>query len=124
MNAVAFTGWTFLFGGLALLPITLVFEGLPDHVTARNVGGLIYLVLVSGITANGLWFWGLRRLSASSVTFLGLLNLVVAALLGWVVVNQRLNSWQTLGAVAVLVSVVLGQSPRNSRPRNAEVAYE
>jgi probable blue pigment (indigoidine) exporter len=124
MNAIAFTGWIFLFGGLALLPVTLLVEGLPDHLTARNLGGLVYLVLISGITAYALWFWGLRRLSASSVTFLGLLNPVVAALLGWVVLDQRLNSWQILGAIAVLVSVVLGQSPRSTRPRHAEVAYE
>ena len=124
MNAIAFTGWTFLFGGLALLPVTLIFEGLPDHLTARNLGGLVYLVLISGITAYALWFWGLRRLSASSVTFLGLLNPVVAALLGWVVLDQRLNSWQILGAIAVLVSVVLGQSPRSPRPRMLRCPHE
>jgi probable blue pigment (indigoidine) exporter len=115
MNAVAVTGWTLLFGGLALLPVTLLVEGLPDQLTARNIGGLIYLVLISGITAYALWFWGLRRLSASSVTFLSLLNPVVAALLGWVVLGQRLNHWQILGAVVVLASVVLGQAPRPPR---------
>jgi probable blue pigment (indigoidine) exporter len=115
MNAVAVTGWTFLFGGLALLPVTLLVEGLPDQLTARNIGGLIYLVLISGIAGYALWFWGLRRLSASSVTFLSLLNPVVAALLGWVVLGQRLNHWQILGAVVVLASVILGQSPRLPR---------
>jgi probable blue pigment (indigoidine) exporter len=115
MNAVSVTGWTLLFGGLALLPVTLLVEGLPDQLTARNIGGLIYLVLISGITAYALWFWGLRRLSASSVTFLSLLNPVVAALLGWVVLGQRLNHWQILGAVVVLASVVLGQAPRLPR---------
>ena len=29
MNAIGFTGWTFLLGGLTLLPFTLIFEGLP-----------------------------------------------------------------------------------------------
>lgn len=115
INAIAVTGWTFLFGGLALLPVTLLVEGLPTQLTARNVGGLAYLVLISGITAYALWFWGLRRLPASSVTFLGLLNPVVAAVLGWIVLDQRLNHWQLLGAAIVLVSVVLGQSPRLRR---------
>ena len=115
INALAVTGWTFLFGGLALLPVTLLVEGLPNHLTGRNVGGLAYLVLISGITAYALWFWGLRRLPASSVTFLGLLNPVVAAILGWIVLDQRLNSWQLLGAVVVLVSIVLGQAPRLPR---------
>jgi probable blue pigment (indigoidine) exporter len=124
MNAIAFTSWTFLFGGLALLPVTLIIEGLPEQLTAENVGGLVYLVLISGITAYALWFWGLRRLSATSVTFLSLLNPVVAAFLGWVVLNQRLNSWQLVGAVIVLVSVVLGQSPRNPRLDRIETSHE
>jgi probable blue pigment (indigoidine) exporter len=109
MTSVGVTGWTFLFAGLTLLPVTLLIEGLPNDLTTRNIGGLIYLVLISGILAYALWFWGLHRLSASAVTFLTLLNPVTAALLGWVVLDQRLNAWQLLGAVIILISVVMGQ---------------
>lgn len=116
MNAARFTGWTFLLGGVTLLPFTLIFEGLPSELTGRNICGLIYLVLFSGIVAYGLWFWGLQQLPASSVTFLSLLNPVVAAILGWVVLSQSLNGWQITGAVIVLVSVVLGQDLRLRRP--------
>ena len=109
MTSIGVTGWIFLLAGLTLLPVTLLIEGLPDHLTARNIGGLIYLVLISGILAYALWFWGLQRLSASAVTFLTLLNPVTAALLGWVVLDQRFNQWQVFGAVLILISVVLGQ---------------
>jgi probable blue pigment (indigoidine) exporter len=117
MTAVGVTGWTFLFAGLTLLPVTLLIEGLPDHLTARNIGGLIYLVLISGILAYALWFWGLQRLSASAVTFLTLLNPVTAALLGWMVLDQRLNAWQLLGAAIILLSVVMGQPGAFERRR-------
>lgn len=109
MTSISVTGWIFLLAGLTLLPVTLLIEGLPDHLTARNIGGLIYLVLISGILAYALWFWGLQRLSASAVTFLTLLNPVTAAVLGWVILDQRFNHWQVLGAVLILISVVLGQ---------------
>ena len=109
MNSIGITGWTFLLGGLTLLPFTLIVEGIPHQLSARNIGGLIYLVLISGILAYALWFWGLQRLAASSVTFLSLLNPVVAALLGWIVLSQRLNGWQIFGAMIVLISIVLGQ---------------
>jgi probable blue pigment (indigoidine) exporter len=119
MNAARFTGWTFLLGGLTLLPFVLIFEGLPTEVSARNVAGLAYLVVFSGIIAYALWFWGLQHLSASSVTFLSLINPVVAALLGWLVLAQALNAWQILGAVIVLISVVLGQDLRWRRSPSA-----
>jgi probable blue pigment (indigoidine) exporter len=122
MTAIGVTGWIFLFAGLTLLPVTLLIEGLPDHLTARNIGGLIYLVLISGILAYAVWFWGLQRLSASAVTFLTLLNPVTAALLGWVVLDQRLNAWQLLGAVIILISVVLGQPGTFDRRRQRRSA--
>ncbi len=122
MNSIGVTGWTFLLGGLTLLPFTLIFEGLPRALTARNIGGLIYLVLISGILAYALWFWGLQRLAASSVTFLSLLNPVVAAFLGWIVLSQRLNHWQIVGAIVVLISVVLGQPLRFRRRRHRQSA--
>jgi probable blue pigment (indigoidine) exporter len=109
MSSIGMTGWTFLLAGLTLLPVTLIVEGLPRALTGRNIGGLVYLVLISGIAAYALWFWGLQHLTASAVTFLSLLNPVVAALLGWVVLDQHLNGLQLLGALIVLVSVVLGQ---------------
>ncbi|MDX6323386.1 MAG: putative blue pigment (indigoidine) exporter, partial [Propionibacteriaceae bacterium] len=115
MSAPGFTGWLFLLGGLTLLPFTLALEGLPSQLSTRNVAGLVYLVAVSGIAAYAIWFWALKRLPAASVTFLGLLNPVVAAVLGWVVLDQALNSWQILGAVLVCVSVVMGQSLRLRR---------
>ncbi|GAB2585303.1 DMT family transporter [Microlunatus antarcticus] len=112
MGPIRVTGWTFLFAGITLLPFTLAFEGLPSSVTPREVGGLVYLVLISGIFAYALWFWGIGQLTAASVTFLGLLNPIMAALLGWWVLHQRLNALQLLGAALVLVSVVLGQQRR------------
>ncbi|HEY6687930.1 MAG TPA: DMT family transporter, partial [Propionibacteriaceae bacterium] len=84
--------------------------------------GLIYLVLISGIVAYALWFWGLQRLSASAVTFLTLLNPVTAALLGWVVLDQRLNTWQLFGALIILISVVLGQPGTFDRRRQRRSA--
>jgi probable blue pigment (indigoidine) exporter len=117
MTSIGVTGWTFLFAGLTLLPVTLLAEGLPSHLTARNIGGLIYLVLISGIVAYALWFWGLQRLSASAGTFLTLLNPVTAALLGWVVLDQRLNAWQLFGALIILISVILGQPGSFDRRR-------
>ncbi len=116
MGPIRVTGWTFLFAGLTLLPFTLVFEGLPRSVTPRQVGGLVYLVVVSGIFAYALWFWAIGQLSAASVTFLGLLNPVMATFLGWWVLDQRLNLVQVLGAALVLVSVVLGQQRRVRPP--------
>jgi hypothetical protein len=50
MNVIGFTGWDLPRSDLASDHLGL--GGLPDHLTARNIGGLVYLVLISGITAH------------------------------------------------------------------------
>lgn len=116
MNSTQLTGWLFLLGGLTLLPITLLVEGLPSVLTGRNLWGYAYLVLFGGVVSYGLWFRALQRLNPVAVTFLGLINPVTAALLGWVLLGQRLSPWQLVGAGIVLFSVLLGQLTSLPRP--------
>jgi len=66
IGPLQFTGWTFLLGGLVLLPFTLVIEGLPDHLTGRNIAGFAYMTIFGAIISYGLWFWCLGRLPASA----------------------------------------------------------
>lgn len=115
MSSLQLTGWTFLVGGVALVPLTLLLEGLPTELTTRNLWGYAYLIVFGGIVSYGLWFWALGQLPASAVTFLGLINPVTAAGLGWVFLGQALTAWQLFGAALVLVSVLLGQLTR-ARP--------
>jgi probable blue pigment (indigoidine) exporter len=110
MGPLQFTGWTFLLGGLVLVPFTLAIEGLPRDLSLRNVAGYAYLTVFGAVVSYGLWFWCLERLPASAASFLGLINPVFAAFLGWVVLDQALNGWQLFGGALVLGSVVLGQS--------------
>lgn len=119
---LTFTGWQLVAGGLVLLPVTLVVEGLPSQVTAAHVAGFGYLAMVSTALAYALWFQGVERLAAASLSFLGLLSPVVAALAGWLVLGQVLNGWQLLGAALALGALAAGQrsaggrTPRRSVP--------
>ncbi|NUT96278.1 MAG: EamA family transporter [Saccharothrix sp.] len=106
---LASTGWQLVWGGLLLVPVTLVVEGLPETITARNWLGYGYLGLIGAALAYSLWFRGITLLKATEVTFLGLLSPVVATLVGWLALGQDLTVWQVLGAVVVLGSLVVAQ---------------
>lgn len=106
---LAVTGWQLVAGGVVLLPVTLLFEGLPPALTATNVGGFAYLGIIGGALTYALWFRGIRLLQATQVTFLGLLSPVVATLVGWLALDQGLTASQVLGAVVVLGALVVAQ---------------
>jgi len=104
------TGWQLTAGGLVLLPLALVTEGLPPSLTAVHVGGYAYLALLGSAVAYTLWFRGLERLPAASVSLLGQLSPVVATLIGWAALSQRLTPLQLLGMLVALAGVVVGQT--------------
>ncbi|MCI0509068.1 putative blue pigment (indigoidine) exporter [Chromohalobacter marismortui] len=124
-SLLTFTGWQLAFGGAALLPIALVYEGLPPVLTVRNWLGLGYLGLFGALAAYALWFRGIERLPALSVSFISLLSPLSATLLGYWFLNEQLNWLQLLGGVGVLGAVFLAQPNINlfarfQRPRHGE----
>ncbi|WP_026958559.1 EamA family transporter [Aliagarivorans taiwanensis] len=107
MSMLGFTGWQLLFGGLMLLPITLLVEPLPPTLSALNYLGFGYLSLVGALLAYTLWFRGIEKLDPVTVSFLGFLSSVSASVLGYLLLDQSLTLLQGLGAAAILLSIVL-----------------
>jgi probable blue pigment (indigoidine) exporter len=100
------TAWQLIAGGLSLLVLMLVIEGLPvAPLTPPNVIGYTYLSVIGTAFAYVMWFRGIARLAASTTAFLGLLSPVVAILLGWLIANEDLTPMQIAGIVIVLSSI-------------------
>jgi probable blue pigment (indigoidine) exporter len=103
------TGWQLTAGGLVLVPVALLTEGLPATLTAPQLGGYAYLSLVGTLLAYANWFHGLEHLPAARLSLLGLLSPVVATVLGWAALGQSLTGVQTAGMVLAFGAVVWGQ---------------
>ena len=102
--------WQLVFGGLVLLPMTLVSEGLPDTLTAKNIAGFTYIGVVGTAAAYTLWFRGIERLSPTSLSLLSLANPMVATVAGFVVLHQSLTVPQAAGFAVALGALVAGQT--------------
>jgi probable blue pigment (indigoidine) exporter len=103
------TAWQLTVGGLALLPLTLLVEGLPSTITAGNLLGYGYIAVIATGLAYALWFRGLERLHPASLSLLGLINPVVAAAGGFLFLRQTLTGWQLLGIAIALAALAAGQ---------------
>lgn len=116
VGLLTFTGWQLTVGGLVLLPIMSIVEGLPDHLTGKNITGFLYLGVIGALVAYAIWFRGIERLPALAVSFLGFASPLAATVLGYLFLEQSLSAWQAIGAVAVIAAVVMAQ------PRHREQA--
>jgi len=102
------TGWQLVAGGLLLLVLAWIVEGLPAALSAANLGGFLYLGVIATGLAFWVWFYGIRAVGVS-VSFLVLLSPVTAILLGTLLAGERLGGLQIVGIGVVFASVAAGQ---------------
>ena len=119
---LAFTSWQLVAGGLVILPVMLAVEGLPSELSARNVAGYAWLSLVGCALAYTIWFRGIGKLPVAATSVLALISPIVAALIGFVALDQALTSLQLVGVLIILAAVTITQWWAARRPSREAVA--
>ena len=117
VSVLNFTGWQLVVGGAVLVPVAVLSEGMPPALTDANWLGFAYLGIVGALFAYMVWFRGIQRLPALTVSFLSFASPLMAALLGYVFLGQSFSLTQMLGAGAVIAAVVIAQ-PRRPNKRS------
>ena len=113
-SLLAFTSWQLIAGGLFLLPLALMVEGVPQNISTANIAGFLWLSSVGTAVAYALWFRGIQILPVAQVTLLGLFSPVIAAIAGWVVLGQSLSPTQFTGMAIVLSSIWIAMFSRGT----------
>ncbi|MFI1102641.1 EamA family transporter [Streptomyces melanogenes] len=125
VGPLVLTGWQLTAGGLLIAPVAFLIEGAPPALDGRNLAGYLYLALVNTAVAYWLWFRGIGRLTATSVTFLGPLSPLTAAVLGWAALGQALTPLQLAGMAIAFGATLAGQyTPRVAKAAKPELAAE
>ena len=124
VSLLAFTSWQLVAGGLVILPVMLAFEGLPSELSGRNIAGYAWLSLVGCALAYSLWFRGIGKLPVAATSVLALIAPVVAAIIGFVALDQTLTALQLVGVAVILAAVGITQwwAARRPSPAAAEAA--
>ncbi|GAA3100948.1 putative blue pigment (indigoidine) exporter [Kribbella aluminosa] len=106
---VATTAWQLIAGGLVVIPFAVLVEGRPPHLGLPAVAGFVYVGIVATALAFTAWFAGLRRLPATTVGLIGLLNPVTGVLLGVLVSGDVLTLRQVGGLALILLGITFSQ---------------
>jgi len=94
--------------GLALVPATLLFEGVPRiDWTAPVVVSLSYLIVVLSVGASMLWFWILQHGEASRVSAYFFLTPVFGLLIGALLLGERLVRLDAIGLAVIAAGLWL-----------------
>ncbi|MEU9300231.1 EamA family transporter [Streptomyces sp. NPDC048269] len=109
VGPLAMTGWQLTAGGLVIIPVAALVEGAPPALDGNAFLGYGYMMLVNTGIAYWLWFRGIGQLTATSVTLLGPLSPLTAAVIGWAALGQALTPVQLVGMAIAFGATVAGQ---------------
>lgn len=83
---------------------------LPQTVSMKSAGSIVYLAIVGSLIGSALFFYILQRLSASVVSLITLMTPVLAILLGKNLANEDLPAHTLFGVALVLVALLFYSS--------------
>ena len=93
-----------LIGGVLLDIIGLAIGEAPRfHPTTRSLIALIYLTVFGSIIGYSAYTYALSKIRVTTVSLHTYVNPIVAVILGWLILNERLT-WVSIAAMAIILS--------------------
>jgi drug/metabolite transporter (DMT)-like permease len=112
LDLVSFTALQMLMGGAAMIGGGMLLgESAQWRWSATGLASLVYLMIMSACIAYPAYAWLTRHATPAQVGSYAYVNPAVAALLGWLLLNEQLGSLQMIGTTAILAGVVLVNWP-------------
>jgi drug/metabolite transporter (DMT)-like permease len=110
-----------LSGGLVMLVAGVAVGELPRfHLTPRTWSALVYLTLFGSVLTYTAYVYALKSLRTTTISLYAYINPVVAVILGWLILDERLTWVSVAGMCIILGGVALVQTGRPVYSTDAE----
>ena len=109
LNAAVVTAGQMLaaIGPLATYAVAVEGNMLDVRWTTASVTAVLYLALVGSIAGVWLNYWLLHRIGATRLLVMGLIEPLIAVVLGAIFLGERMTGWTLVGGACIIVSVAL-----------------
>jgi len=104
-----------LFGGVVLDGIGLAIGEAPRfHPSTRSLIALAYLTVFGSIIAYSAYTYALSKIRVSTMSLYAYINPIVAVLLGWLILNERVTTVSLAAMAIILAGVAIVQSSKRA----------
>ena len=94
-------------GPLAVYAVTVEGNPLDVRWTAASAAAVLYLAFLGSIAGAWLNYWLLARIGATRLLVMGLVEPLIAVLLGALLLGETVTGWTLVGGICIIVSVAL-----------------
>ncbi len=121
MDVFSATGWQVTAAGVGNF-IFALFNGDLERVTwtARGLSAVLYLVVCGSWIGYTSYIWLLKHEPTSKVSTYAYVNPVVAVILGWLILHEKVDRFIVAGSAVVVLSVILVTSAKVKEKTVAE----
>jgi drug/metabolite transporter (DMT)-like permease len=85
-------GLQMFFGSLVLIPLSLIFDDYNGiHWSGEVISSLVYLILIGSVAGFACYSYAIKKLPTTLVSLYAYVNPIVAVVLGWLVLDEKLN---------------------------------
>lgn len=113
VDAFVASAWQMLIAGIVN---TIIAIALGDHHTVvwtqKGVIALTYLIIAGSLIGYTSYIWLLKNVATSKVSTYAYVNPIVAVFLGWLILNEPVDSFVFIGAAIIVASVWLVTSSK------------
>jgi drug/metabolite transporter (DMT)-like permease len=96
------------FGGLWCFPLSLAFDDLSSvRWSGEAVYALLYLIVFGSVIAYSCYSYALRNLPMTIVSLYAYINPIVAVILGWLVLDEKLNATMGLAIIMTVAGIYI-----------------
>ena len=106
-DAMELTWMQFTVGVVLVGGTMLIWEGIPESISAWGWTLIVYLTVIGSIVPFLLFFWLLQHVSSTKASLIGYVVPLVALISGIVLLDEKLQTGIAVGGVLILVGVVL-----------------
>lgn len=113
LDVMSFTALHMLCGGLMMLMLALLSGDVHHwHWNIQGLAALAYMILFSSCIAYTAFAWLSVNVTPAQLATYGFVNPVIAILLGWWVLDERLSALRVIGTLIVLGGLLLIHTSR------------
>ncbi|MCG8605502.1 EamA family transporter [bacterium] len=111
-----------LIAGIILCIVGLLIgEGSRFVPTPAGLGAIVYLLIFGSIVGYGSYIYVLDKLPTAIVSMYAYINPVIAVVLGWLILDEKLNWLVGISTAVILTGVVLVKTGRTKKRNTKEV---
>ncbi len=110
-GAFIVTASSSIIGSLIFMPLGFYFAAEFDYSKVSFVGwsGVAYTAVLTSVIAYTLWYWAIKQFSPSRVAVFMNLQPVIAAILAFFILSERLSGGSILSGLIILLGVFIAQ---------------